>query len=84
MRGSGSSTAEASDFTGNTAAGDYGGAIDNEDGNLIVSYAAFSHNSSAEYGGAIENDGGSGSVSGSSFSDNHSEYGGALETDAGR
>jgi predicted outer membrane repeat protein len=81
VRGTGSSAGEAVDFTDNAAGGDYGGAIDNAGGSLVVSYAAFSHNSSPDYGGAIENDGGSASVSGSSFSHNHSEYGGAIETD---
>ena len=83
VRGLGSSTGAASAFTGNTAQGDYGGAIYNEGGNLIVTYAAFSHNRSEDYGGAIENDGGIGDVSGSKFSDNESEYGGALEVDTG-
>ena len=82
VRGAGSSPSLASDFTGNTAAGDEGGAIYNEDGTLIVSYAAFSHNSSDEYGGAIENDGDTSEVSGSSFTDNEGEYGGAIEADS--
>ena len=83
VRGMGSSTGAASDFTGNTAEGDYGGAIDNDGGNVVVSYAAFSHNSSDSSGGAIENDGGFADVSGSKFSENDSTDGGAIETDSG-
>ena len=84
VRGMGASTGAASDFTGNTAESDNGGAIENADGSLIVSYAAFSHNYSGGDGGAIENDGGAGDVSGSKFSDNESDLnGGAIETDSG-
>jgi predicted outer membrane repeat protein len=84
VRGQGASPILATDFTDNTADGDDGGAIDNSDGSLIVSYAAFSHNSSDEYGGAIDNGGVTPlDVSGSSFADNDSEYGGAIETHDG-
>jgi predicted outer membrane repeat protein len=81
--GTGPAASAVTAFTGNTADGDEGGAIYNESGRLIVSYASFSHNSSDEYGGAIENDDNAGSISDSSFTDNEAEYGGALETDSG-
>jgi predicted outer membrane repeat protein len=82
VRGTGTSASAATAFTGNTAREDDGGAIYNESGTLIVSYATFSHNSSDDYGGAIEDDDNTSTVAGSSFTNNDSEYGGAVEADA--
>jgi predicted outer membrane repeat protein len=65
-------------FTGNHA-GEYGGAIWNEEG-LTVTGATFADNSAANYGGAIDNEDDA-TISGSTFSGNTSEYGGALEND---
>jgi predicted outer membrane repeat protein len=82
VQGTGASAGAATSFTGNTAAGDYGGAIYNEGGTLIANYAIFTDNSAPDYGGAIEDDDGSSRVSDSGFTGNEAEYGGGLEADA--
>ena len=63
----------------NGSGGDYGGAIDAEDGPLSVTGGTFSGNTSAEYGGAIYSEDGL-SVSNATFTGNSApDYGGAID-----
>lgn len=65
-------------FRANSAPGHWGGAIDHDDGTLVITNTAFLNNSAGSGGGAIDTDGGSITISGSTFMTNTGPSGGAL------